>query len=191
MNMMRSDVDHTFELEQHRPYLMRFARGKIGCIHTAEDLVQDTLLAALTGNSPFLGKSGLRTWLTSILNHKIIDTYRKNTTEYSRRVVAPTGDDAGESSPSPEEYLQGSEAPDVRQGLTDPSEEVERRELATNIMSAIGNLPSRQRDAFVLVHMHGYSGDEAARRVGVTNSNLWIILHRTRKILQAQLHGAY
>ena len=157
-------------------------------------VVQDTLLAALTGNSPFLGKSGLRTWLTSILNHKIIDTYRRNTTENSRRVTASADDESSTSSVSHEELmqgLQGSDEQEVRQGLADPSEEVERRQLASNIMNAIDELPSRQRDAFVLVHMHGYSGDEAAKRVGVTNSNLWIILHRTRKMLQTQLRGAY
>ena len=46
-------------------------------------------------------------------------------------------------------------------------------------------------DAFVLVHMHGCSGAEAAKKVGVTPSNLWIILHRTRKALQAELRMSY
>ena len=72
---------------------MRYARAKISDQHTADDLVQDTLLAALTGNSRFLGNSGLRTWLTSILNHKIIDTYRRNHSESARRVIAPADDD--------------------------------------------------------------------------------------------------
>ena len=182
------------ELEQLRPYLMRFARTKINDAHTAEDLVQDTLLAALTGKSPFLGNAGLRTWLTSILNHKIIDTYRRNTVENRRRVTVSVHDEAGASAGMHEESLLGlqtTEEHDVRQGLGDPGEAVERGQQASNIMNAIDGLPARQRDAFVLVHMHGYSGDEAARRVGVTNSNLWIILHRTRKMLQSQLQGEY
>ena len=194
MDAMACNANRAGELEQHRSYLMRFARTKISDVHTVEDLVQDTLLAALTGNSPFLGNSGLRTWLTSILNHKIIDTYRRNTAESSRRVTAPVHDEAGASADLNEESLhslQTTEEHDVRQGLGDPSEAVEQRQLASNIMNAIDGLPSRQRDAFVLVHMHGYSGDEAARRVGVTSSNLWIILHRARKMLQSQLLGAY
>jgi RNA polymerase sigma-70 factor (ECF subfamily) len=194
MNMMRCDADRALELEQHRAYLMRFARAKISDVHTAEDLVQDTMLVALTGSSPFLGKSGLRTWLTSILNHKIIDTYRRNSTENSRRVLAPADEEMASGSTSHEELMQGlhgAEQQDLRQGLADPSEEAERRQLASNIMNAIDKLPSRQRDAFVLVHVHGYSGGEAARRVGITDSNLWIILHRTRKMLQSQLQSVY
>ncbi len=186
-------IDRSSALEQHRPYLMRYARGKISDAHTAEDLVQDTLLAALTANSPFLGNSGLRTWLTSILNHKIIDTYRRNHSESTRRVTAPANDETMAAA-SPEDSLhamQAADQHDVSQGLDDPSKEVERRQLASNLMHAIQRLPTRQRDAFVLVHMHGYSGDEAARRVGVTSSNLWIILHRTRKMLQVQLQSAY
>ena len=56
---------------------------------------------------------------------------------------------------------------------------------------AVDSLPPRQRDAFVLVHMHGHSGGEAAARLGVSLGNLWIILHRTRKLLQSQLQGKY
>jgi len=189
-----STADLANALEQHRGYLMRYARAKISDQHTAEDLVQDTLLAALTGNSRFLGNSGLRTWLTSILNHKIIDTYRRNHSESARRVMAPADDDTMAASASHEESLHAMQATvdqDIRQGLGDPGEEVERRQLGSNLMHAIDRLPSRQREAFVLVHMHGYSGDEAARRVGVTSSNLWIILHRTRKLLQSQLQAAY
>lgn len=187
-------IGRTNQLEQHRPYLMRYARAKVSDPHTAEDLVQDTLLAALTGNSPFLGNAGLRTWLTSILNHKIIDTYRRNHSESVRRVTAPASDETHAASASHEESLHAMQAGDdhdIRQGLSEPSVEAERRQLASNLMHAIHRLPARQRDAFVLVHMHGYSGDEAARRVGVTSSNLWIILHRTRKMLQSQLQAAY
>ena len=188
---VEQSTDRAGDLEQYRPYLMRFARAKISDAHTVEDLVQDTLLAALTGNSPFLGRSGLRTWLTSILNHKIVDTYRRNTIENSRRVTVPANDEAASASMAHEELLEVAAEVETRQGLADPIEEVERRQLASAIGNAIRSLPSRQRDAFVLVHMHGYSGDEAARRVGVTNSNLWIILHRTRKMLQSQLQGSY
>ena len=194
MDQATCAANRNCELEQHLPYLMRFARTRISDIHTAEDLVQDTLLAALAGNSPFLGRSGLRTWLTSILNHKIVDTYRRNAAETSHRVTAPACDEASATAAINEEALHGlqtTQVQEVRQGLGDPGEAVERRQLATSIMNAIDDLPSRQREAFVLMHLHGYSGGEAARRVGVTSSNLWIILHRARKMLQSQLQGTY
>ena len=181
--------DLTREIEALRPYLMRFARAKLQDVHTAEDVVQDTLLAALAGKTPFLGQSGLRTWLTSILNYKIIDTYRKNAQENTRRVTRHPRED--ESSNHDDELQAQAEQQDVRQGLSDPSQEIERRQLADRMMAAVQQLPAKQRDVFVLVQMHGYSGDEAAKAVGLSHSNVWVILHRARKMLQVQLRGVY
>ena len=43
----------------------------------AEDCVQEALLAALSAEAGFQGRSNLRTWLTGILKHKIIDAIRR------------------------------------------------------------------------------------------------------------------
>ena len=188
MNSAVSSPDWTREIEALRPYLMRFARAKLQDAHTAEDVVQDTLLAALAGKTPFLGQSGLRTWLTSILNYKIIDTYRRHSQENTRRVTRYAHDD---DTANHDDELQGLAEQDVRQGLEDPSQELERRQLAAHMMAAVEQLPSKQRDVFVLVQMHGYSGDEAAKAVGLSLSNVWVILHRARKMLQGQLQGVY
>lgn len=56
--------------------------------HAAEDLVQDTMLAALTASERFTGSSSVRTWLTSILRHKIIDHFRKAGREESLEAIA-------------------------------------------------------------------------------------------------------
>lgn len=178
--------DRTREIEALRPYLMRFARAKLWDVHTAEDVVQDTLLAALAGKTPFLGQSGLRTWLTSILNYKIIDTYRKNAKENTRRVSRHARED---ESTSFDDELQLPAMQEVRLGLEDPCQGIERRQLADCMMAAVQQLPAKQRDVFVLVQMHGYSGDEAAKAVGLSHSNVWVILHRARKMLQTQLQG--
>ena len=56
------------ELEQTRPYLMRFALLQLRNETAAEDAVQETMLAALQGASRFAGQSSLKTWLIGILN---------------------------------------------------------------------------------------------------------------------------
>ncbi len=180
--------DWAREVEALRPYLMRFARTKLRDEHAVEDIVQDTLLAALAGKTPFLGQSGLRTWLTSILNFKIIDTYRKNAQETARRTARFSRDEELAGTVDELELLAER---DVRQGLRDPSHEVERRQLAAYMLAAVRRLPAKQRDIFVLVQMHGYSGDEAAKAAGLSPSNVWVILHRARKMLQSQLQGVY
>src|SRR3990172_10615569 len=68
--------DHAQSLETHRKYLLRYAQFHLHDAALAEDAVQDTLIAALAQRDRFQGRSQLRTWLTGILKHKIIDLTR-------------------------------------------------------------------------------------------------------------------
>src|SRR5688500_20409857 len=65
------------QIEAERPYLLRYASLQLRDPHLAEDVVQETLLAALAGEAGFGGRSNLRTWLTGILKHKIVDAIRR------------------------------------------------------------------------------------------------------------------
>ena len=69
------------DLQQHRPYLLRYAMLQLRDAALAEDVVQETLLAALEGRAGFAGKSSHQTWLTGILKHKIIDAMRRKSRE--------------------------------------------------------------------------------------------------------------
>mgnify|MGYP000715180077 CR=1 FL=1 len=64
-------------VEGERAYLLRFASLQLRNPAHAEDVVQETLLAALEGLERFSGRSSLRTWLTGILKHKVIDHLRQ------------------------------------------------------------------------------------------------------------------
>src|SRR3954452_1125756 len=64
------------EIERHRGYLLRIAHLQLRDRDSAEDVVQETLVAALAG-SAYAGKSSVRTWLTGILKHKIVDAIRR------------------------------------------------------------------------------------------------------------------
>jgi RNA polymerase sigma-70 factor, ECF subfamily len=67
-------------LNEHGDYLYRYALARLRDPHMAEDVVQETLLAAMQ-SSGFTGKSSVRTWLTGILKHKIIDLFRRQQRE--------------------------------------------------------------------------------------------------------------
>ena len=182
------DPAHARELEALRPFLMRFSRVRLNDFHMAEDVVQETMLAALAGRSRFMGRSALRTWVISILKKKIFDVYRRNATE-SRQYLPATVDEA--DAPPPEDMVHPVTTSGMPGELSDPTVDLERRQLASHLMSAVSNLPRQQRDAFVLVHMHGVSVCEAAGRVGVSQGNLWVILYRSRKALRARLQSTY
>ena len=78
---MGLDPEHW--VDDYGDFLFRFAFARVNNKQTAEDLVQETLLSALKNISEFKNKSQERTWLISILKHKIIDYYRKRKDHYS------------------------------------------------------------------------------------------------------------
>src|SRR5918911_1258058 len=78
---------HAPDVAKHRDYLYRYALLQLRDASRADDVVQETLLAAVESPERFSGRSSLRTWLTGILKHKIIDVFRKQARE--RTVEAP------------------------------------------------------------------------------------------------------
>ncbi len=66
------------DLQQHRPYLLRYALLRRRYGELAEDMGQETLLAAIEGSAGFAGNSSRMTWRTGILKRKIVDAMRRN-----------------------------------------------------------------------------------------------------------------
>lgn len=66
-----ADPEHW--LDAHGDALFRFALRRVQNESTAEDLVQETLLAAWSALERRSGESSERTWLVGILKHKIVD----------------------------------------------------------------------------------------------------------------------
>ena len=75
------NIDPTVWVDEHGDYLFRYALMRLRDETLAEDLVQETLLAAIQSLASYGGKSTERTWLTSILKHKLVDFYRKSSRE--------------------------------------------------------------------------------------------------------------
>jgi RNA polymerase sigma factor (sigma-70 family) len=69
--------DFAAAVNAQRAYLLRIARLQLPERERAEDVVQETLLAALEGRDSYAGKSSVNTWLTGILKHKIVDAIRR------------------------------------------------------------------------------------------------------------------
>ena len=74
-------------VDEHGDYLYRFALGRVDGPEAAEDLVQDTLLAALKASASFAGRSSERTWLTGILKNKLVDRLPPEQTGRARALL--------------------------------------------------------------------------------------------------------
>ena len=74
-------------VDEYGDALFRFAVARIKDPSLAEELVQETFLAALRARENFKGRSSPKTWLIAILKHKIIDHFRKKKPEESREDI--------------------------------------------------------------------------------------------------------
>jgi RNA polymerase sigma-70 factor (ECF subfamily) len=168
--------------KEHREALYHYAVSRVRDAAHAEDLVQDTLLAAIKGKDRFSGRSTVRTWLFSILRHKIIDYIRKigrETPVEDPALVADHGDNTFDWSGR---WRFGSD-----EWYTKPGVVLEQKEFDRVLAKALESLPTLQRDAFVMKEMMDLSSNEICEALDITPSNLWVALHRARKKLQERL----
>lgn len=164
----------------HRPYLMRFARLRLSDTALVEDMVQETLLAALQGAERFGHKSAVRTWLTGILLNRIADNLRRS---YRSPIVSGHGGDDDHEHDGDDEGRADAAAIDWH----DPARLLEGRQLVGVLGAALAELPARAARAFTLRELDGLSNEEAALELGITPARCALLLHRTRSHLRARL----
>ena len=171
----------SIDFAAHRTAMLRFARRKIRDQDLAEDAVQDALVAALASRDSYQGKSALRTWLIGILNHKIQDVFRRES-RYVR-----TDQDASQGDDAPEESAPQARAAMDAASASDPFREVERRRMRDALMREIEALPASLGEVFRMQVIEGLPTEEVCRRLGITEANCWVRLHRARKRLSERM----
>jgi RNA polymerase sigma-70 factor (ECF subfamily) len=168
-------------LEQHGDYLFKYASFRLRDAAAAEDVVQETFLAALKAYGKFEGRGSERTWLVGILKHKITDHFRRVTRE------APIGEEEDEASEHPEFFRATGEwtghwdlnhAPS--EWHTSPDKLVEQHDFWKVFSDCLAPLPARAASAFTLREVDGLSSEEICELLGIKVNNLWVMLHRAR-----------
>jgi RNA polymerase sigma-70 factor (TIGR02943 family) len=175
-----STVDPERWVDDHGDFLFRYAMVRVRNTALAQDLVQDTLLAALRGRAKFAGRSSERGWLSGILKHKIMDHYRKLGRETSFTDLEFLADEFSEK------FVQGWWIHREGPMSWKPDAEVvaHRQEFWAVMRDCLGRLPSRIANVFLLREMEGISTKEICKSLSVTESNLWVMLHRGRMALR-------
>ena len=171
------------EIEQHRSYLLRYASLQLRDAGAAEDAVQDTLIAALEGLDRFSGNSSLKTWLTGILKHKVIDHLRRQ----SREQPLISGDDSDERSES--DIVDALFKPDGHWNKTpsawaDPDKSLENKKFLEALEMCTQNLPAKTARVFMMRDVMEIDTDEICKELGITATNCWVMLHRARLSLR-------
>ena len=155
------------ELAAHRGYLLRFAQRRLRDSASAEDAVHDVFEAVLSGRAAFGGRAALRSWLTAVLKHKIVDRVRRDAPLQS--LDAGSEDD---DAPGPADHLACPQP--------GPDEIAEQRELLARVLARIEALPTGLRDAMRLRVIEDRSTESVCRALGISADNLFVRMHRAR-----------
>lgn len=167
------------DIQQHRSYLLRYAVLQLRNPEQAEDVVQETLLAALEGRARFAGGSSLKTWLTGILKHKILDAIRRKSRE---QPLAPAGDDDHDAVDAL--FKQDGHWREMPATWGDPEQALENRKFWEIFELCSRLLPERTARVYMLREVMEMTTEEICQEFGITPTNLWVILHRARLVLR-------
>ena len=162
-------------VDQHGDFLFRVAVARLGNRAVAEDLVQETFLAALRAEKNFSGRSAERTWFIGILKHKIVDHLRRQGRERPVSAVTSSGE-MGEEPFDQNGWWQVEPA----NWSGNPIDVLEKKEFWEAFRHCLENLPHRLRTVFSLREVDGLPTDEVCEALEVTPGNLGVLLYRAR-----------
>ena len=164
----------------YRQDLIRLAVHKVSDYQIAEDLVQDTFVAAWKAKNRFRGECTEKTFLTGILRNKVIDFYRSRGRRPS--VVASHLENRDRDDLTGWIESRADERSDLN-----PTKVAERGDFMEQLNQAVDKLPVKMGKAFRLWQMQDLSTEEVTKILGISTNNLWVLVHRAKKALQAEL----
>jgi RNA polymerase sigma-70 factor, ECF subfamily len=179
-------------LDTYGASMLRVARLYVRDRAVAEEVVQETWLAVYNGIERFEGRSSFRTWLFRILTNRA-----KTRGERERRSVpfsslsADPGTSDEELGFDPDRFLPADHRRYPNKWALPPrnwpEQRAEERETLMVITEAIAMLPDGQREVIRLRDVEGWSAEEVAEALGLTDVNQRVLLHRARSKVRAAL----
>lgn len=176
-------------IERYSDYLYSFAYARLRKEEVAEDLVQDTFFSALRAKDTFLNNASEKTWLISILKRKIIDYYRKKSTQNELNVLDKpvqtadgTRDHFFEDAATYSGHWTEGAAPKVWKKDFETS--VDSDEFLDILKRCITKLPEKTAAAFTMKNMDDLDTEEICKELNITASNYWVMMHRAKLMLR-------
>jgi RNA polymerase sigma-70 factor (ECF subfamily) len=175
----QSDLNPDLWVDRYGDALYRFALSKLTDTAAAQDLVQETFVAALHARKRFKGQASVKTWLISILRHKVVDYYRKKTRELT---IESTGTIAEDT----DQYFNHNGRWRIKPGkwTANPVKIYEQKEFLKLLYQCLAHLPERLAKAFVMRELEGLETDEICKALSITATNSWVMLYRARTAIR-------
>lgn len=162
----------SFWVKMYTKDLFSYTITKVHQKEIAEDLVQDTFLSAWQSYKTYQGKSNVKTWLFSILKHKIADHYRskyKQNIELGSDFIDTFFDEDHRWKPEYRPTNWGNE----KELLDDP-------EFSKALHNCFEKLPQKWSSAVQLKFLEEHDSKTICSKLEITTSNFWQIVHRAK-----------
>lgn len=174
---------------RHHSALLRRARAVLSDDGLGEDAVQETWLAVVRGIRNFEGRCSLKTWLFSILDNraKSLIKRRHRTISLTPEMMSALEGRAASDSPSRSSATVDSTHPLALRARSNQETSLISREAFREVQEAIVSLSATQRNVLTLRVFQGCSAHSVSRRLGITEGNQRVLLHRARHALKTAL----
>jgi RNA polymerase sigma-70 factor (ECF subfamily) len=173
-------------VEAHYSALIRLAMSFVRSRNVAEEVVQETWMAALAGLPRFEGRSSLKTWIFRIL----INRAKTRGVKEARSVpFSSMSEEDSEPAVEPQRFQSDGHwtAPVEDWGDLDPGQLLLQKELRERMEDAIGALPANQRAVVSLRDLEGWSSEEVCNVLEISETNQRVLLHRGRSKVRKTL----
>jgi RNA polymerase sigma-70 factor, ECF subfamily len=189
LRRLRAGDERAFVIlvERYNGAMLRLALSFVSSRAVAEEVVQDTWLAALRGLTAFEGRSSLKTWLFAILANRARTTGAREARSVPIADAGPVvdasrfGPDGAWAAP-PEHWIEEAES------------RVDAVKLGDLLRLVLGTLPPRQREVVLLRDVEELSSADVCAVLAISEANQRVLLHRgrakLRQALESELGGA-
>lgn len=185
-----SILSDTAFLNDLRRQMVKFATLQLSNSHTAEDAVQEALIGALKNAKSFAGRAALKTWVFAILRNKIADLLRQK-----HRMVDASSllreDEEGEDFSElfdQKGFWQADEKPAT---WGNPQGALHQNQFWKVFEACLEGLPGNQARVFMMKEFVELDTAEICMAVGITTTNLNVMLHRSRLRLRECLASTW
>jgi RNA polymerase sigma-70 factor (ECF subfamily) len=177
--------------------MLRMARLHVPTDSVAEEVVQDTWLAVLTGLERFRGDSSLRTWVYRILLNqaKTRGVRERRTVPFASLTDSDDVDGDRDGPTVDPSRFQGAADPHPGGWRRFPDEWPEQsflsQEVHQVVAHALEGLPPRQRAVVAMRDLDGHTAEEVSELLMISPGNQRVLLHRGRAVVRAHLERYY
>ena len=162
-------------VDEHGDGLLRYALLRLHDRAAAEDVVQETFLAAFKSYDSFRGDSKVETWLTSILRNKIVDSIRKQSSDKAQAMES-IDEVASESA------MPGNQR--INAWTQDPALAFENTEFWSTFHRCVGKLPENLAECYMMRESLGLDIKEICKVLKITPTNASVRIYRARALLR-------